>query len=249
MSHETNADWLAREPFTLALSAGFFGFFAHTGVLLALEAAGLAPRRIVGVSAGALAGGLWAGGMPAAEIAAELTSLRRPDFWDPGLPLGGLLKGGKFAAKLRGLLEPRGAREIEDCRVPFAAVVYDVATRRVRALERGPLAPAIQASCTVPLMFRPLRHEGRLLLDGGVADRLGLCALGAGERAMHHTLRSRSPWRGLRRGPQDNLSPRPGLKVLVVEDLPRVSPFRLEAGPDALARARAAAERWLHAPA
>src|SRR5690606_33221631 len=50
----THSDWLAREPFTLALSAGFFGFFAHTGVLLALEHAGLRPRRIVGVSAGAL---------------------------------------------------------------------------------------------------------------------------------------------------------------------------------------------------
>lgn len=249
MSHETHADWLAAEPFTLALSAGFFGFFAHTGVLLALEAAGLMPRRIVGVSAGALAGGLWASGMSAAQIEAELTSLRRADFWDPGLPLGGLLKGGKFAAKLRGLLEGRGVSRVEECRVAFAAVVYDVASRRVRAVERGALGPAIQASCTVPLMFRPLRHEGRLLLDGGVADRLGLCALGPEERALHHTLRSRSPWSGLRGAGQDTLADRPGRKVLVVEDLPKVSPFRLDAGPGALARARAAAERWLRAPA
>ena len=32
-------DWLEAEPFTLALSAGFFGFFAHTGLILALEEA------------------------------------------------------------------------------------------------------------------------------------------------------------------------------------------------------------------
>ncbi|MFY0536572.1 patatin-like phospholipase family protein [Nannocystis pusilla] len=157
-----------------------------TRVLQALEEAGLAPRRIVGVSAGALAGGLWASGLSASELAEELLRLRRADFWDPGLPLGGLLKGGKFAAKLRSLLDDRGVGRVEDCRLPFAAVVYDVASRRVRAVDQGPLGPAIQASCTVPLMFRPLRHEGRLLLDGGVADRLGLCALQPGERALHH---------------------------------------------------------------
>jgi NTE family protein len=249
MSRETNADWLRAEPFTLALSAGFFGFFAHTGVLQAIEEAGLTPRRIVGVSAGALAGGLWASGMPAAAIEDELVRLRRVDFWDPGLPLGGLLKGQKFAAKLYELLDARGVGRVEQCRVGFAAVVYDVAARDVRAVDRGALAPAIQASCTVPLMFRPLRHEGRLLLDGGVADRLGLCALGPGERTMHHALRSNSPWRGLRRAPMDELSEAPGRKVLVVEGLPKVSPFRLEAGPGALRRAYAATSRWLQARA
>lgn len=245
----TNRDWLAAQPFTLALSAGFFGFFAHTGVLRAIEEAGLVPRRIVGVSAGALAGGLWASGMPAAAIEEELVRLRRVDFWDPGLPLGGLLKGEKFAAKLRELLDGRGVGEVEQCRVGFAAVVYDVGSRRVRAVDRGALGPAIQASCTVPLMFRPLRHEGRLLLDGGVADRLGLCAIAPGERTMHHALRSNSPWRGLRPAPMDELSETPGRKVLVVDGLPKVSPFRLDAGPGALRRAYAATSRWLAAPA
>ncbi|MCY1010611.1 hypothetical protein OV079_34610 [Nannocystis pusilla] len=31
MKYASNREWLAAEPFTLALSAGFFGFFAHTG--------------------------------------------------------------------------------------------------------------------------------------------------------------------------------------------------------------------------
>src|SRR5690606_10394272 len=87
----TRAQWLADEPFTLALGAGFFGFFAQTGLLAALEDEGLRPARVVGVSAGALAGGLWASGLSAADLEAELCSLRREDFWDPGLPLFGLL--------------------------------------------------------------------------------------------------------------------------------------------------------------
>ena len=48
----TRADWLEAEPFTLVLSAGFFGFYAHAGLLHALELAGLKPRRVVGASAG-----------------------------------------------------------------------------------------------------------------------------------------------------------------------------------------------------
>ena len=64
----SRADALRDQPFTLVLSAGFFGFFAHTGVLASLEEVGLVPERIVGARAGALAGGLWAAGLSAAEL-------------------------------------------------------------------------------------------------------------------------------------------------------------------------------------
>jgi NTE family protein len=245
----THHDWLTAAPYTLALSAGFFGFFAHTGVLRALEESGAPrPRRVVGVSAGALAGGLWASGMPTAEIEAELVGLRRPDFWDPGLPLGGLLRGEKFAGRLRRLLDDRGVARVEDCPTPFATVVYELRARRTRVLDRGALAPAIQASCTVPLMFRPVRHEGRLLVDGGVGDRNGESALAADERTFQHVLISTSPWRRGSGVPED-MSHGTWRRRLVVPTLPRVSPFRLEHGPRALATAREATLRWLESPA
>ena len=52
MAEQTHRAWLAEAPFTLALGAGFFGFFAHTGVLLALEEAGLVTREQWKTSAG-----------------------------------------------------------------------------------------------------------------------------------------------------------------------------------------------------
>lgn len=243
----THHDWLGAEPFTLLLGAGFFGFFAHTGVLAALEEAGIVPRRVVGVSAGALAGGLWAAGVPLDGLRAELEALRREDFWDPGLPLGGLLKGRKFALKLRDLLAPTGVAEVGDCRVPFAAVASDVLRRRAVVLDDGPLELAIRASCTVPLMFRPLRAHGRLLVDGGVFDRPGLSAIASGERVLMHHLPTRSPWRMTRRS---RAAPQPvaGRVMLAIDDLPRVGPSRLEHGPPALRHARERALRWLEAP-
>lgn len=242
---QTRAQWLAQEPFSLALSAGFFGFFSHTGLLQALEARALVPRRVVGVSAGALAGGLWSSGMTAAEIAEELYALRRQDFWDPGLPLGGVLRGHKFAAKLNALLDASDAQTFEGCRTPFAAVVHDVFARRSKVMDTGPLAIAIVASCTVPLMFRPVLHQGRVLVDGGVSDRTGLSALPKGGRVLMHYLPSR---RRVGWGASDpvptGVPDRSGL-VLVTPELPKVSPFKLETGPVALQRTLEHANRWL----
>ncbi|MCB9750203.1 MAG: patatin-like phospholipase family protein [Myxococcales bacterium] len=244
----TQRDWLARGPFTLALSAGFFGFFAHTGVLQALERAGLRPQRVTGVSAGALAGGLWAGGLAADELAEELLRLRRADFWDPGLPLGGVLRGEKFSRKLQELLGAVGTRDFGDCAVPFAAVVFDVLRRETVVLERGPLAPAIQASCTVPLMFRPRLHARRVLVDGGVRDRNGERALVSDARVLLHALPTTSPLRHVRKAKADAPQGGPGRAVLQIPALPRVSPFRLEHGPPALERAREWTTRWLESP-
>lgn len=241
-------DLLAAEPFTLMLGAGFFGFFSHTGLLAALEEAGLRPRRIIGVSAGALAGGLWAGGLSAARIEHELTTLRREDFWDPALPVGGLLRGAKFRAKLRDLLAPVGIERLEECPVPFTAVVHDVLRRVPLALQRGSIEVAIRASCAVPLMFRPIWHERRLLVDGGVSDRCGMVGLQADERVLLHYLPSR---RRLRLGTRESAPPAwsqgRGL-TLVTPDLPRVTPFALESGPVALHRTREHVRAWLAEP-
>lgn len=240
----TRAQWLAREPFTLMLGAGFFGFFSHAGFLQALEAAGLRPRRVIGCSAGALAGGLWSSGLTGDELAQELLSLRREEFWDPGLPLGGLLKGRKFNRKLQQVLARSGARHLHECRVPFTAIVHDVVRRRTVAMSEGPIDLAIQASCTVPLMFRPVWVQGRLLVDGGVSDRVGMCAVGSDERVLMHYLPSRR--RLLRPSRQAPPAEIPGQRLMMITpDLPRVSPFRLDQGPIALQRTREHTERWL----
>ena len=39
----TLAEWLSEGPFTLCFSAGFFGFFAHAGLLAGLTEAGFRP--------------------------------------------------------------------------------------------------------------------------------------------------------------------------------------------------------------
>jgi NTE family protein len=232
-------------PFTLALSGGFFGFFAHTGLLAALEEAGLRPARVVGVSAGALAGGVWAAGLTARALEEELLRLRRADFWDPGLPLGGLLKGGLFSSKILDVLRPTGVSRVEGTRIPFTPVVHDVFARRPVAVAQGASDLAIRAACGVPVMFRPVRLDGRLLVDGGVSDRPGLTALRPGERVLLHHLIPHE-----RRGSAAPVAPA-GVNALVltIPDMPVVTPFTLGNGREAFAHAREHARRWLDQPA
>ena len=72
----TLAALLRQQPFELIMSSGFFGFYAHAGVIVAIEEAGLVPSLVGGSSAGALVTGLWAAGIPAVQIRDRLLSLR-----------------------------------------------------------------------------------------------------------------------------------------------------------------------------
>jgi NTE family protein len=237
----TLREWLREGDYTLTMSSGFFGFFAHTGMLSVLEEEGLPPARLTGSSAGALVGGAWASGLSTEKLASELFVLKREHFWDPG-PGAGLLRGKLFRAHLTSLLP---VRTFEACRVPLHLSVYDLVARRTRVLDAGgDLVRAIHASCAVPLMFQPVWIDGRPHVDGGIADRHGLAGVPVGQRVLYHHLSSRSPWRrmnsaGLR------VPARAGLRPIVLDNLPRVGPFRLDEGRRAFDVARRATRALL----
>lgn len=224
----TLGEWLAKEEFGLTMSSGFFGFFAHCGVLNALLDAGLRPTRCSGSSAGALTTGLWAAGVPADEMRERLFALTRDDFWDPRPGLG-VLRGRKFRAVLQDMLP---VQRIEDCPTPLALSVYNAFRHRTEVLASGDLASAIQASCTVPLMFHPVWINHKPYLDGGILDRPGLLGMPEGQRVLYHHLVSKSPWRR-KNGAQTVIPKRPDLQALALHDLPRPSPFNMALGQDA----------------
>ena len=234
----TLRSWLLEAPFSLSLSAGFFGFFAHTGFVAALEDAEIAPSLLTGSSAGALISGLWAAGLDALRIRDELAGLRREHFWDPGLGLG-LLRGRRF----RGLLEAAlPVQRFEQSRLPLSVSAYDCWSRRTVVLQSGALAPAIHASCAYPLLFQPIWLAGRPLLDGGIADRPGWAGLAGERRVLLHHLPSRGR-------PRTEVPRRPGARIVCTEGLPRVGPFRLATGMAAFDMAWRATTRALERPA
>lgn len=221
------------------MSSGFFSFFAHTGMLGAMRAAGFSPAHVAGSSAGALVGGAWSAGVEPDELAVVLGALRREQFWDPA-PGMGFLRGRRFDALLRDVLP---VTEIERCRVPVRISVFDIPARKTRIVDTGDLPTAIRASCAVPGLFHPVWIAKRPCWDGGILDRPGFAGVPAGERLLFHHIASKSPWRTKLDVPR-----RAGMITLVLDGLPRSGPFKLAAGRDALVRARAATERALELP-
>ena len=92
--------------------------------------------------------------------------------WKLHVP-SGLRAGQKLGFKLQTLLLP--VQQVHDFSLlplPFACVATDVETGDRVVLDHGDLAQSILASMTIPGAFAPVEIDGKLLVDGGMADNL-----------------------------------------------------------------------------
>ena len=65
-----------------------------------------------------------------------------------------------------------GEVRIEQLALDYFCVSADLLTAEVVVHRRGALADAVMASMSVPGIVPPVRHGGRLLVDGGILDNL-----------------------------------------------------------------------------
>lgn len=85
----------------------------------------------------------------------------------------GLIQGQKLVAKLREALLPVSTlQRFDDLPIPFRALATDLANGEPVVLDHGSLALALRASLSAPGVFAPVEVEGRLLVDGGIAENL-----------------------------------------------------------------------------
>ncbi|MGS0724271.1 patatin-like phospholipase family protein, partial [Shewanella sp. 30m-9] len=85
----------------------------------------------------------------------------------------GLLRGQSMSQLLRhstGLVEQFG--DFDELAIPYRAVATDLATSEAVVLSSGSVVQAMQASATVPGALQPALINGRLLVDGGIANNM-----------------------------------------------------------------------------
>ncbi|MBL8243558.1 MAG: patatin-like phospholipase family protein, partial [Rhodanobacteraceae bacterium] len=106
----------------------------------------------------------------------------------PGIGIGargvrvapGLLAGERILLTFSKLVEPVAAIEHFDrLPIPYRAVAADINTGEAVIIERGDLALAMRASMSIPGAFPPVAMDGRVLVDGGVAQNLPVAAVRA----------------------------------------------------------------------
>ncbi|HEY6457423.1 MAG TPA: patatin-like phospholipase family protein [Steroidobacteraceae bacterium] len=92
--------------------------------------------------------------------------------WAFQLPKG-LIKGQSLEMLLRRLTLPVATiSSFDDLPTRFRAVATDLATGDPVVMKSGDLPSAMRASLSAPGLFVPVEREGRVLVDGGIADNL-----------------------------------------------------------------------------
>jgi len=128
---------------------------------------------VVGTSVGSLIGAIWAAEQNSFELEWTAFSLQREDLFDYGVLTAmmgmGLARGDKLEAFVKGKV---ATQDIEQLKLPFAAVATDLNWGTKVVLDRGSIARAVRASSAIPGVFQPVTHMGKLLVDGGVVDNI-----------------------------------------------------------------------------
>ena len=106
----------------------------------------------------------------------DYKTLFAPEFGikDGGLVLPkGIIAGISIEAYFRVLMDPAvGSSSFQQLPIPFQAVATDIETGEAVVLDRGSVAQAMRASMAIPGAISPVEIEGRLLVDGGIANNL-----------------------------------------------------------------------------
>ncbi|MEN6321671.1 MAG: patatin-like phospholipase family protein [Syntrophaceae bacterium] len=169
----------------IALGGGGAKGLAHVLMLEALDELKLKPSYVTGTSIGAVAGALYCSGLSARElreVICKITIAGNDTFKDvmtkksmfkwlnfiaPQFEGGGLLKAERF---INYLFESIEARTFEELIIPLRVVASDFWTREQVVLDHGELAPAIQASMSLPGVFIPVTMGENILIDGGAVN-------------------------------------------------------------------------------
>jgi len=85
----------------------------------------------------------------------------------------GLIQGQKLTETLRRLTLPVARiSDFDALPTPFRAVATDLESGESVVIGSGDLTSAMRASLSAPGVFAPVEREGRLLVDGGIADNV-----------------------------------------------------------------------------
>ena len=156
----------------LALGSGGSRGVTHIGVLKALEEEGIRPDFISGCSMGSVVGACYASGMTVEKMMHIVMKLKTLDLMDFAVlpePRPGFFKGDKM---LNMLIKNLGDITFDQLKIPFCCVAADCYSGKNIVLREGKVAPCVRASSSIPVLFKPVEMDGKLLVDGGVLCRV-----------------------------------------------------------------------------
>jgi NTE family protein len=104
----------------------------------------------------------------------QFTSLNRVGVSSEGVKLSpGLIEGQQIELALDRLAYPGfHITDFDKLHIPYRAIATDIESGDAVILGEGNLAKAMRASMSIPAALPPVKHEGKLLVDGGIGNNI-----------------------------------------------------------------------------
>lgn len=170
-----------KKTIALALGGGGARGIAHLHVVEVLDELGLKPDIIAGSSIGSIVGAGIAAGLSGqeirdhmefvfskpAEIVRRIWSTRPhglDELWRSGLRIS------QFNVEkiLNAFLPKSVPDQFSELKIPLLVTACDFYKSSEVIISEGDLNSALAASSAIPPLFKPVKREGRILIDGGI---------------------------------------------------------------------------------
>ncbi len=151
----------------LVLGGGAARGFAHIGVIKSLAAQGIVPDIVVGTSAGAVVGALFASGMSGFELQNLALEMQENMVADWTLPNRGVLKGEALQEFINQKVKNQPIQKLAK---PLGIVATDLQSGEMVLFRLGNTGTAVRASSALPGIYQPVEINGRDYVDGGLTS-------------------------------------------------------------------------------
>jgi len=170
----------------LVIGSGGVKCTAALGIYEKLEEENIEVDMVVGCSGGSIIGGFIVTGQSSEEATNQLKKM-----WVPDIVLQFRLKKMLkiLFPKMMGFNERFGMTDeslmadtsrklygekttFKDTKIPFYCITTDIKNGETVVITRGNVADAVRMSSTIPVLFEPVEHEGKFLVDGGLSNPL-----------------------------------------------------------------------------
>lgn len=159
----------------VAFGGGGARGFAHIGVMVAMERYGIKPGILSGVSAGSVAAVLYGAGLTPGEIIECFAESQKfGDFTEWSVPKSGFFKLEKFGRLIESWLPVKNLEELE---IPTVVCATNFDKGTSVGWCKGEIVPRVLASCSIPIVFQPIKINGVHYVDGGVLRNLPAWAI------------------------------------------------------------------------
>jgi NTE family protein len=153
----------------LVLSGGGARGIAHLGIVKALQEEKIKFHLISGASAGALAGAFLAAGYSPEDICSNIQKTSVFNTFGLAFNTRSLLRIDKGFEELKKYFPEDSFSSLS---IPLRVTTTDISRGKIKVFKKGQLIKPLLASCSIPVVFDPIKIGSRTLVDGGILDNL-----------------------------------------------------------------------------